>query len=184
MVFDEPILQFWLGRDFAQLSTTVFQILIIAFFLNTFAYIPFTAVQGLGRPDLKAKLDLIQLPIFVAFCWWLIPQLGLVGAALAKLIITLIDTSCLFWMAKRISGLLISELLSARLGRAIIISSVFSLAVFTFKPVSKFSFLNILILTGFVTAYILLFLKTAMDEKDCSTFYSVRNLLLRKKTIT
>ena len=184
MVFDEPILQFWLGRDFAQLSTTVFQILIIIFFLDTFAYIPFTAIQGLGRPDLKAKLDLIQLPIFVAFCWWLIPKSGLVGAALAKLTVTLIDTSCLFWMAKDISGLLISELFSARLGRAIIISGTFSLAVFTLKVVSRLSFFNILILTGFVTAYIFLFLKATMDEKDWSTFHSVLNSFLRKETIT
>jgi O-antigen/teichoic acid export membrane protein len=109
-IFAKDILGLWMGRDFAQSSAHVFQILTIAFFVNIFSYIPFSAIQGLGRPELKAKLDLVQIPIFLALCLYLIPSFGLVGAAFAKLLITLIDTFGLLWFSKKVLFLSISDL--------------------------------------------------------------------------
>ncbi|MEW6675152.1 MAG: flippase [Nitrospirota bacterium] len=183
VVFARQILALWLGEQFAQSSSVILQILTITFFLNSFAYVPFIAIQGVGRPDLKAKLDLVQLPIFVALCWWLIPELGLIGAALAKLWVTTFDVLCLFWMAKSMLGLPTRELFGQRLSKALIISSVFALTVFASKIVSKILVLDILILTGLTGAYLFLFLKTVMDDKDWSAILSVQKLFLRRTTI-
>src|SRR5205807_182013 len=60
--FARGILHLWLGTQFANQSTVVMQIIALAFFLNVFAMVPFTSVQALGRPDLKAILDVIALP--------------------------------------------------------------------------------------------------------------------------
>jgi O-antigen/teichoic acid export membrane protein len=95
-VFAEPLLAVWLGDDFAALAALPLQILVVAFYLNAFSQIPFVALQGLGRPDLKAKLDLVQVPLFLALLILLIPRWGIVGAAAAKLIVTVVDVVGLF----------------------------------------------------------------------------------------
>ncbi len=69
--FASNILQLWVGPQFASQSTTVMQIVALLFFVNAFAYIPFTSVQALGRPELKAILDLVALPIYGVGCWLL-----------------------------------------------------------------------------------------------------------------
>jgi O-antigen/teichoic acid export membrane protein len=104
-VFAPDILRVWLGADFATGSTTVLRILVVAFSINALATIPFAAVQGLGRPDLKARLDLVEVPLFAALALLLIPRYGIAGAALAKLAVATFDTVALFWMAGRLGAL-------------------------------------------------------------------------------
>jgi O-antigen/teichoic acid export membrane protein len=101
-VFAEPLLAAWLGPDFAARAALPLRILVVAFYLNAFSQIPFAALQGLGRPDLKAKLDLIQLPLFIVLLVALIPPFGIAGAAAAKLIVTVVDTAGLFFLLGRV----------------------------------------------------------------------------------
>jgi O-antigen/teichoic acid export membrane protein len=104
-VFAPDILHFWLGGDFAGRSTAVLQILVVAFSINALATIPFAAVQGLGRPDLKARLDLVEVPLFITLAWLLIPHYGIAGAALAKLVVAAFDTVMLFIFAAKLGAL-------------------------------------------------------------------------------
>lgn len=104
VLFAPEILGYWLDGEFAERSAGVLRILAVAFSLNALAYIPFSAVQGLGRPDLKAKLDLVEVPLFVVLAWILIPRYGVEGAALAKLGVTIFDTVGLFWAALRLGA--------------------------------------------------------------------------------
>jgi O-antigen/teichoic acid export membrane protein len=104
VVFAPEILALWLKGDFAARSTGVLRILAVSFSLNALAYIPFSAVHGLGRPDFKAKLDLLAVPLFVILSWILIPRYGVAGAALAKLGVTIFDTVGLFWIAWRMGA--------------------------------------------------------------------------------
>jgi len=82
-VFADRILLAWLGPEFAHAATAAARVLILCFLLNAIGYIPFTAIHACGKPNWKAKLDLIELPIFAFLCFWLIPAYGLLGAALA-----------------------------------------------------------------------------------------------------
>jgi O-antigen/teichoic acid export membrane protein len=177
IVFAGPILSLWLGEEFGQRSTVPFQILVVAFFGNAFAYVPYAAVYGLGRPDLKAKLNFIELPLFVAFCFLLIPGLGLAGAALAKLLLTAVDGVGLFWMAKRVSGLQARELLFEKAGQALVLSGFFILGAVLLVMVSKPLALDVLILAGLAALYLFFFLKRMMDEKDRLLFRSLQNSL-------
>ena len=93
VVFANDILTLWLGGDFADHSTAVLQLLAISFFLNAFAYIPYSSVQALGRPELKAILDLVGMPLYALSKWWLTGYMGITGAALAKVVITVVDVS-------------------------------------------------------------------------------------------
>jgi O-antigen/teichoic acid export membrane protein len=101
-VFAEPLLAAWLGAEFAAEAAPALRILAAVFFLNAFGQVPFAALQGLGRPDLKAKLDLVQVPLFLVLLVALIPPYGIVGAAAAKLVVTLVDVVGLFVLAARV----------------------------------------------------------------------------------
>ena len=173
IMFAPEILELWLGKEFAQKSAFILQILAITFFLHVFAYTPLSAIQGLGRPDLKAKLDLVMLPSFVGFCWWFIPMWGLIGAAFAKLLVTIIDVLYLSWRVKGLLKLSVREMLGERGGKAVIIASLLALAVFSFKITFNSLLAGVAILSVFIPVYIILFFKVVMDDKDKSIFRSI-----------
>ena len=94
-------LDIWLGPDFVENSTRVLQWLAVGVFINSLAHIPFALVQGVGRPDLTAKLHLSELPIYLFAVWWLIGAYGIEGAAIAWVARVAVDALILFAMATR-----------------------------------------------------------------------------------
>lgn len=94
-------LDLWLGTEFAGRSTRVLQWLTVGVFLNSLAQMPFALIQGTGRPDLTAKLHLIELPFYLVMVWRLIGICGIEGAAIAWVTRIGVDTIFLFAMAQR-----------------------------------------------------------------------------------
>jgi O-antigen/teichoic acid export membrane protein len=94
-------LTFWLGADFAQHSFRVLQWLALGVLMNGLAQIPFALVQGIGRPDLTAKLHLVELPCYLLALWWLISAYGIEGAAIAWTARMGVDALILFGMTQR-----------------------------------------------------------------------------------
>jgi O-antigen/teichoic acid export membrane protein len=120
--FPREILTLWLSAKFANEGSVVMQFLAISLFLNAFAYLPFTSVQALGRPDLKALLDAIALPAYALYGWFLTRHYGINGAAFAKLISAAIDCVCLFWFAWRLRAFSIRDFASGPLFRSLLAS--------------------------------------------------------------
>src|ERR1022692_1103885 len=83
IVFAPEILRLWLGKEFMIRSTAVFQILAVGMLLNGLSQMPANLLDGIGRPDLRAKVFLAYIPVYMILLWLLITRLGLVGAALA-----------------------------------------------------------------------------------------------------
>jgi O-antigen/teichoic acid export membrane protein len=81
--FARPILTLWVGPKFAAEGTLPLQILLLAVPLNSLGFVPSNLLQGIGRPDLTAKLYLAEAPVYVGLAWFLVSRLGLRGAALA-----------------------------------------------------------------------------------------------------
>ena len=102
VVFAHEGLSLWLGSEFADNSYLVLQLLAIGVFLNSLANVPFGLVQSAGRPDLTAKLHVIELPFYLLVLWWLLNTYGIVGVALAWLLRVAVDTAVLFVMANRL----------------------------------------------------------------------------------
>lgn len=102
IVMAHPILELWVGREFATLSTPVLQVLALGVLINSMAQVPSSAIQAAGRPDLTAKLHLAEFPLYLMCLWILIKPLGIVGVALAWTIRIGMDTSLLFWLARRL----------------------------------------------------------------------------------
>lgn len=101
VAFAHEGLSFWLGAEFAQNSAPVLQWLAVGVLINSLAHTPFALIQGAGRPDLTAKLHLLELPIYLLVLWWLLPQYGILGAAIAWTARVTLDAVILFWLAQR-----------------------------------------------------------------------------------
>ena len=101
IVMAENGLRFWLGAEFAEHSTRVLQWLAVGVFINCLAQVPFALVQGVGRPDLTAKLHLIELPGYLLALWVLSRMHGIEGAAIAWTARVFVDALALFGIARR-----------------------------------------------------------------------------------
>lgn len=103
-ILGPDVLTLWIGSDLSHQSAQVLRILAAGVLLNALAYIPFAALQGLGRPDLTGKIQLLELPVYVLICYTLIPRFGVSGAALAGSIRCGVDAVILFWAAQKYVG--------------------------------------------------------------------------------
>ena len=96
------ILTYWLGSHFAENSYRVLQVLSLGVFINGIANVPFALIQGAGRSDLTAKINLLELPAYLCVMWWLISGYGIVGAAVAWLFRMAVDALLLVVVAGRL----------------------------------------------------------------------------------
>ncbi len=130
-IFAEPILQLWLGPEFARESTQVMQVLALGMLANALAYIPFTVLQGLGRPDLTAKAHLIELPIYALGAWYLTKVAGITGAAVAWSLFLVFDAALLSLIAGNQLSAPAHAIwaVAVRLRSAVVLAATFGMAV-------------------------------------------------------
>ena len=81
--FSKEILLFWQGAVFAEQSSAVLQILVVGVLLNSLSWVPSNLLMGFGRPDMIAKIHMIQTPLYFVVAYYLILKKGILGAAVA-----------------------------------------------------------------------------------------------------
>jgi O-antigen/teichoic acid export membrane protein len=101
-VFARDGLRVWLGPAFAENGAHVLQWLSAGVLINGLALVPFAQIQGIGRPDLTAKLHMIEFPVYLFVLWQLIARFGIAGAAIAWTVRVAIDCVLLFLIAQRL----------------------------------------------------------------------------------
>ena len=94
-------LTFWLGAEFSNHSFRVMQLLVIGVFMLGLESMPHALMQGIGRPDIPAKLNVIELPFYLLAAWYMTGSYGIEGAALVWVLRAMVDTVGLFIMAER-----------------------------------------------------------------------------------
>jgi O-antigen/teichoic acid export membrane protein len=99
-LFPHEILATWMNEAVAMAGAQALRLLALAFFFNGFGQLALAGVQGLGRPDLKARLDLVQVPLYIGCAALLTARFGITGAASAKLLFTVLDTTLLFMFTR------------------------------------------------------------------------------------
>jgi O-antigen/teichoic acid export membrane protein len=95
-------LALWISPEFSAGSAGVLRILAVGVLLNALAMVPFTMIQGMGRPDWTAILHIVELPIYLGMLWMLIRVDGIRGAALAWTLRVAIDAVVLAFMGRRL----------------------------------------------------------------------------------
>jgi O-antigen/teichoic acid export membrane protein len=95
-------LSLWLGPSFGAQSTWVLRWLAIGVFANSVAQVPFALIQAAGRPDLTAKLHMVELVLYVAALLWFLSLFGISGAAFIWMVRAILDTAVLFVLSRRL----------------------------------------------------------------------------------
>lgn len=101
ILFAREMLTLWVGAAFADASAPVMRWLAVGIFANSLAQAPFAFLQGTGRPDLTAKLHLMELPLYVASLAWLANLYGIVGVAVAWTLRATFDSVALLVIANQ-----------------------------------------------------------------------------------
>jgi O-antigen/teichoic acid export membrane protein len=90
-IFAHSLISIWLGKEFADATSTAAAILLVGIVINGYAHVPYTCLQGIGRPDIPARFHILELFIYVPMLIALVQRYELVGAACAWLTRVLID---------------------------------------------------------------------------------------------
>lgn len=102
VTFAHEGLDLWLGPEFAANSEVVMQWLAVGVLISSLNQIPIGLVQS-GRPDLTAKLALVELPLYLAGFLLLLEGYGIEGAAAAWAARAAIEGAVLLLMVRRLS---------------------------------------------------------------------------------
>jgi O-antigen/teichoic acid export membrane protein len=89
-------LTLWVGAAFSEHSTVILKWLAFGVFFSSLAQMPFALVQAMGRPDVTAKLHLLEVPAYAALLWFLLNGKGIEGAAIAWTARMAVDAAILF----------------------------------------------------------------------------------------
>ncbi len=100
-----PFLELWVGREIGSQAAPVGRLLLIGFWINAFALVPFTRLQASGRPKRVALILLLQVPFYLAGLYFAMELFGIVGCAIAFVIRCLVDLVMLSWsLERRVTG--------------------------------------------------------------------------------
>lgn len=94
--FIRIFLEIWIGEEHTTVVAPIAEIFLFGLWFNTLAYIPFSFLQGRGRPDIPAKLHFVELLIYVPTLFALTIWFGLIGAAFAWTLRAVLDAVLLF----------------------------------------------------------------------------------------
>ena len=100
--FPHELLDLWIGPEFALQSAPVARWLAVGVFVNVLAQVPFAGLQGIGKADVPAKLQLIQLPVYAVVMVYLASVMGIVGVAIAWTVRAVVDMGLLSIAADRL----------------------------------------------------------------------------------
>jgi O-antigen/teichoic acid export membrane protein len=99
------ILRLWVGPEFALQGATPLRILVVGFGIGLLAPFSGALLEGIGRPDIVAKLYLVELPFNVGAVYLLTTRFGLAGAALSYTLRAFVETVMMWLVAYRVMPL-------------------------------------------------------------------------------
>jgi O-antigen/teichoic acid export membrane protein len=83
VAFSPDILNIWVGSEFANKSTLVFQVLLVSTLIDYPGIISCAFLEGAGRPRVLALLKMFYFPLHILLCMIFLKSFNIVGAALA-----------------------------------------------------------------------------------------------------
>jgi O-antigen/teichoic acid export membrane protein len=104
LFFAKPGMTLWLDADFAAKGAGVMQWLAIGIFANAPGQVAFAVIQAAGRPDITAKIHIIETPFYLLALYFFVQWFGILGAAMAWTGRLLFETFLLFWYAEKLLG--------------------------------------------------------------------------------
>ena len=121
-LFAREGLTLWLGPVFADHAERVVQFIALGCLINSIASVPFALLQGAGRPDVTAKIHLLELPVYAVAVFALTARFGITGTAIAWTLRVTIDLFALEIAARYLAGQSVRPSLRASLASAAILA--------------------------------------------------------------
>lgn len=91
-----PLMTWLLGAEFTSNSASIAVVLCAGVFFNGVANIPYTALHSLGAAKQTGILHLTELVLYLPTLYFFIANFGVIGAAIAWSLRTLVDAAALF----------------------------------------------------------------------------------------
>lgn len=101
VAFAPEALTLWVGAEFAREGAVVLQWLGVGVFVFGVAMVGAAAMGAAGRPDISAKLNVAEVPFYLAALFLFTQQWGIAGAALAWTLRLCVDAGALLWLLGR-----------------------------------------------------------------------------------
>ncbi len=177
LLFSHDILRIWVGREFADNSSVVFQILSLGLLFNSLAQIPVTALHAGGRPDLTAKINLAELPIACVLNYVLIRRFGIVGAGSAWAFRVLLDALLLLWAVRRFVYPVRRSLMSFAPVRSIIPVAALTVAMVAVSLTVPSFTAKLATAVLLSCGYLLMLWRFVLSTQDRDFFFSLRRAL-------
>lgn len=122
-----PFLDLWVGKEIGRQAADVGTLIVFGYWANAFAVVPYSWMQGTGRPDLVTKVLLVQIPPYLLLLYAGMKWFGLIGCATVFALRCSVDFLLMWWAARRkltpapliglvalplLAGVILSDLLS------------------------------------------------------------------------
>lgn len=101
IILSDKILYFWMGKDYADNSTSIFCVLLAGFFFNAMAQIPFATIQSVGKAKLTALLHCAEVIPYLLTLYYCVHAYGLIGAAYAWSLRVVVDCVLLILISNK-----------------------------------------------------------------------------------
>lgn len=102
IAFSFLILHLWINAEFASNSGLILQVLAAGVFANSLARVPFGLLQAVGRADLTAKVNILEVIPYLLILYLFINKWGVSGAAFAWTARVVVDFIILSFVAGRV----------------------------------------------------------------------------------
>jgi O-antigen/teichoic acid export membrane protein len=166
IAFAPDLFQIWMGPAFALRSSVVLQILAVGVLINSIASMPFTAMWGIGRPDITAKFHLLELPLYLGACYLLIPRFGIQGAAIAWLLRVTVDLALLVGACRSLMGLSLRHVAESGFARAVLLGLALAALSIVIGRSGAGLVVRVAIALTLAAAYAVLAWRVALDQVD------------------
>ena len=96
-----PFLDLWIGPAIGRQAADVGVLIVFGYWVNAFAVVPYSWLQGTGRPDIVTKTLLVQIPAYLLLLWGAMTLYGLIGCGAVFALRCAVDFGLLWWAARR-----------------------------------------------------------------------------------
>lgn len=96
-----PFLDLWVGKAIGRQAADVGVLIVLGYWANAFAVVPYSWLQGTGRPDIVTKVLLAQIPVYLVLLYFGMKEFGLIGCAAVFAFRCSVDFLLLWWAARR-----------------------------------------------------------------------------------
>ncbi|QGU11518.1 oligosaccharide flippase family protein [Leclercia sp. J807] len=100
-IFSSYILSTWLGPQYAGDSSVILCILLVGFYFNALAQIPFSTIQAKGNSKITAGIHALEIIPYLILLFILTNHFGLIGTAIAWSLRTFSDLVLLVIFSRR-----------------------------------------------------------------------------------